>query len=102
MTLNDTLDQMNFFLSFYLFIHERHTERQRYRQTEKQAPCREPEVGLHPKTPGSWPGPKVGAELLSHPGIPGPDEFNRYIWNIHLKVAECTFFSRTVSRTVTY
>ena len=29
-----------FFLLFYLFIHER------YRQREKQAPCREPDVGL--------------------------------------------------------
>ena len=37
-----------FFLRFYLFIHETHTERktQRYRQREKQAPCREPDVGL--------------------------------------------------------
>ena len=29
-----------------LFIHERHRERQRHRQREKQAPCREPDVGL--------------------------------------------------------
>ena len=36
---------------------------------EKQAPCREPDVGLHPGTPGSCPGPKAGAKLLSHPGI---------------------------------
>ena len=45
---------------FYLFIHERH----------RQAPCREPDAGLDPGTPGSCPGLKVGAELLSHPGIP--------------------------------
>ena len=32
-------------LRFYLFIHERH------RQREKQAPCREPDVGLDPEIP---------------------------------------------------
>ena len=36
-----------FFRRFYLFIHERH------RQREKQAPCREPDVGLDPRTPES-------------------------------------------------
>ena len=44
---------------FYLFIHERHThterERQRNRQREKQAPPREPDVGLDPGSPGSHP-----------------------------------------------
>ena len=45
-------------------------ERQRHRQREKQAPCREPDVGLHPGTPGSRPELKAGAQLLSHPGIP--------------------------------
>ena len=56
----------------YLFIHERHTqrERQRHRQREKQAPCRKTDVGLDPWTPGWCPGPKAGAKLLSHPGVP--------------------------------
>ena len=45
----------------YLFTRERHThrERQRHRQREKQAegaagspPNREPDTGLHPRTPG--------------------------------------------------
>ena len=45
-------------------------ERQRHRQREKQAPCREPDVGLDPRSPGSRPGPKAGAKPLSHPGIP--------------------------------
>ena len=33
----------------------RHTEKekQRYRRREKQAPFREPDVGLDPRTPGS-------------------------------------------------
>ena len=50
-----------FFLRFYLFIHERQRERerQRHRQREKQAPCRDPDLGLQ----GSHPGPKV---VLNH------------------------------------
>ena len=42
-----------FFLRFYLFIHERHGERQRHRHRDKQAPHGEPDVGLNPRTPGS-------------------------------------------------
>ena len=45
-------------------------DRQRHRRREKQAPWQEPNVGLHPGTPGSRPGPKAGAKPLSHPGIP--------------------------------
>ena len=61
-----------FFFNSYLFIHERHRERQRqtHRQREKQAPYREPDVGLDPESPGSHPGPKADTQLLSHPGIP--------------------------------
>ena len=55
-----------FFLKkrFYLFMRERERER------EKQVPCREPDVGLDPWTPGSHAGLKT-AKLLSHPGCPG-------------------------------
>ena len=49
---------------------QRQRQRQRHRQREKPAPCREPDVGLDPGTPGSHPGPKAGAQLLSHPGVP--------------------------------
>ena len=49
---------------------ERERERGRDTGREKQAPCREPDVGLDPRTPGSCPGPKAGAKPLSHPGIP--------------------------------
>ena len=51
-----------FFLK--LFIHDRHTERerQRHRQKEKQAPCREPDVGLDSRTPRSGPGLKADAQ----------------------------------------
>ena len=44
--------------------------RQRHRQREKQAPCRESDAGLDLRIPGSCPGPKAGAQLLSHPGVP--------------------------------
>ena len=49
---------------------ERGRERQRHRRREKQAPCREPDVGLDPRSLGSRPGPKAGAKLLSRPGCP--------------------------------
>ena len=48
----------------------RDTERQTHRQREKQGPCREPDVGLDPGTPGPLPEPKEGANPLSHPVIP--------------------------------
>ena len=38
-----------------------------------------PNVGLDPWTPGSCPGPKAGAKLLSHPGIP-------YSWTLKVLV----------------
>ena len=68
-----------FFLRFiYLFMKDTHThththterERERERQREKQAPCKEPDVGLDPGSPGSCLGLKAGAKPLSHPGIP--------------------------------
>ena len=37
---------------------ERHRHRQRERE-KKQAPCREPDAGLDPRSPGSGPGPKA-------------------------------------------
>ena len=51
-------------------------ERQRHRRREKQAPCGKPDVGLDPRTPGSRPGPKAGAKLLSHLGIPSIVDLN--------------------------
>ena len=38
---------------------ERERERRRHRQREKQAPCREPDVGLDPWSLGSRPGLEV-------------------------------------------
>ena len=43
----------------------RYRERQRHRLREKGAPCREPDVGLDPGTPGSGPEPKADAQPLS-------------------------------------
>ena len=39
-------------------------------QKQKQAPCREPYVGLDPGILGSRPELKADAQLLSHPGVP--------------------------------
>ena len=51
--------QLNFFLRFYLFIHERHREREAETPAEgeagsmRKARCGKPDVGLNPGTPGS-------------------------------------------------
>ena len=39
------------------------------RQREKQAPCREPDVGIDPGTGGSHPELKADIQSLRHPGI---------------------------------
>ena len=43
----------------YLFMRDREREKQRHRQREKQAPHREHDVGLNPRSPGSHPGLKA-------------------------------------------
>ena len=58
------LIMITFFKDFiYLFMRdterERERERQKHRQREKQAPCREPDMRLHPGSPGSRPGLKA-------------------------------------------
>ena len=58
-----------FFLKIYLFMIDIERERERGRGREKQAPCREPDVGLDPRIPGSCHGLKAGTKPLSHPGI---------------------------------
>ena len=45
-------------------------EKEKHRQREKQAPGREPDLGLHPGSPGSHPGMKAGTKPLSHLGCP--------------------------------
>ena len=67
----------------------RDTERERGREAETQAegeaaPCREPDVGLDPRTPGSRPGPKADAQPLGNPGIPITDFKTTLFIMIHL------------------
>ena len=45
-------------------------KRQRHRQREKPDPCREPDVGLDPRTLGSQPELKEDAQPVSHPSVP--------------------------------
>ena len=57
----------------------RETEREREAETQaegKQAPRKEPDAGLDPRTPGSHPEPKADAQPLSPPGVP-PSPFSR-------------------------
>ena len=54
----------------YLFIHERH------RQREKQTPGGEPDAGLNPRTPGSCPELKADGQPLGHPGAPSKRVLN--------------------------
>ena len=73
----------------YLFMRDTEKERLRHRQREKQAPCREPDVGLNPGTPGSCPGPKAGAHHWATQGSPDPQilfffkYFIIYSWDTH-------------------
>ena len=49
----------------------RYTQREAETQAEREAgSMQEPDAGLDPGTLGSHPGPKGGAQPLSHPGIP--------------------------------
>ena len=45
-------------------------ERQRHRWRDKQAPQREPDVELYPRTPGSQPELKADTQPVSHPSVP--------------------------------
>lgn len=45
---------------------------------------REPDVGFDPGSPGWCPGPKAGAKLLRHPGIPGTIFKKTYLQGINL------------------
>ena len=71
MDYRETMKRIHFLKDFiYLFMRDTQREGQRHRQREKQAPWRDPNVGLDPRTPGSCPGPQADAQQLSHPGIP--------------------------------
>ena len=82
----------------------RERERQRHRQREKQAPCREPNVGLDPRSPGSRPGPKVVlncwatqaalscVSYLSDPAGAEDGSMTRVIWSKKFTVRALTKF----------
>ena len=53
-----------------IYLSMRDTERQGDRQREKQAPWREPDVGLGPRLLGLAPEPKEDAQPRSHPDVP--------------------------------
>ena len=59
-----------FFFFKILFIHETQREAETHRQRENQAPRREPNMGLNPRTLGSQPELKADAQPLSHAGAP--------------------------------
>ena len=65
---------------------EREGERNRHRQRKKQAPGREPDVGLDPRSPGSCPGLKAGTKPLSHPRIPRYDHFKIKFSSHHVNI----------------
>ena len=54
----------------FIYSWETQGERQRHRQREKQAPCREPDAGLDLRTTGSYPELRADAQPPSHPGAP--------------------------------
>ena len=64
----------------------RDTERQRHRQREKQALCREPDAELDPRTLGSQPELKAATQPLSHPHA--PILFLNKSWK-----TQCSFYS---------
>ena len=54
----------SFFKKDFIYLFMRDTERQRHRQRGKEAPRREPHVGLDPGSPGAGPGLK--AAVVNH------------------------------------
>ena len=64
-----------FFLRFYLFIHERHTERGRGVGRGRSRLLTGNLMWDSIPRPGSRPGQKADAQPLSHPGIPVVDYF---------------------------
>ena len=77
-----------FYFIFYLFMIVTHREREAETQAEREAGSmhREPDMGLHPGSLESCPGPKAGAKPLRHPGIPSQGNFKKenYIWGHHM------------------
>ena len=79
-----------FFILKILLIYswETQKERGRHRQRKKQAPCREPEVGLDSGSPGSHPEPKAECLTAEPPRRP-----NNSVLNILFILSLLTTFS---------
>ena len=67
-----------------MIVTEREREAEMQAEEEAGSMHREPDVGLDPGSPGSCPGPKAGAKLLSHPGIPKDSVFIFFYFFIFL------------------
>ena len=89
-----------FFLRFYLFIHERYREKQRHRQREKEVPCGEPDVGLNPMIPRSWPEPKADVQPLSQPGIQKAYIFTNDHWLLSKLLLSIYYFLYMVNEDI--
>ena len=65
------IDIIFFFLRFYLFIHERHTQREAETQVEGEAGSTQgARRGIRSRDPRTSPWAEGGTKPLSHPGIP--------------------------------
>ena len=83
-----------------------HREREREAETQAEGGAgsmhREPDVGLHPGSPGSRPGPKAGAKQLRHPGIPEKKVFVSdfgCVFFIYKKINSCPTVSENLWNT---
>ena len=94
-----------FFFLRFTYSWETYEERWRHRQKEKQTPCREPGVGLDPKTPGSRSEPKADTQPLSHPGYPSWVAFIKFVFLPKKKnssLVASSFISTQLSKSVFY
>ena len=75
-----------------LFIYSWKTQRERprHRQREKQAPCREPDVGLNPGSPGSAPGLKAALNRWATQ-VPLAGRILRWAQDLHTLVKSLSF-----------
>ena len=70
-SINGDFNKFSLKKIIYLFMRE--TDREREAETQpggEAGSMQKPDVGLKFGTPGLLPGPKAGAQLPSHPGIP--------------------------------
>ena len=59
-----------FFFKFFFYLFMIVSERKREAETQAEGEAGSMRRELDPGSPGSRPGPKAGAKLLRHPGIP--------------------------------